>query len=198
MARLILTGVWLLLLDGIFFAPWWRGLGDPGDELIRNSVRLSLLYYAAAALLMMSLRPDEWDAASVRGKVARDAWSLAWLAYVIHVVFAMKFAHHWSHADAFEHTRERSGFGAGIYVSHLFSLVWTLDVLWWWLAPAGYARRSPWVDRLLHAFMAFIVFNGTVVFESGLIRWVGVVMFIVLAGAFLYRLLGERLPRSAY
>jgi hypothetical protein len=198
MARLIVTGVWLLLLDGIFFAPWWRGNPDPGDELIRNTVRLSLLFYAAAALLMMWLRPDEWDATSARGKVARDAWSLAWLAYVVHVLFAMKFAHHWSHAHAVQHTQERSGFGEGIYVSHFFSLVWTLDVLWWWLRPKGYARRSPWFDRVLHAFMAFIVFTGTVVFESGFIRWAGVVMFVVLGGCFVYRRVGERLPRTVY
>jgi hypothetical protein len=195
---MLVTGVWLVLLDGIFFAPWWSGTADPGDELIRNTVRLSLLYYAAAALLMMWLRPDEWDATSVRDKVARDAWSLAWLAYVVHVLFAMKFAHHWSHAHAVQHTEERSGFGAGIYVSHFFSLVWTLDVLWWWLRPSGYARRSPWVDRVLHAFMAFIVFNGTVVFECGWIRWAGVVMFVVLGGCFVYRQFGERLPRTAY
>jgi hypothetical protein len=99
----------------------------------------------------------------------------------------MKFAHHWSHAHAVQHTQERSGFGEGIYVSHFFSLVWTLDVLWWWLAPAGYARRSPWLDRPLHAFMAFIIFNGTVVFESGLIRWAGAGMFAVLGGAFVWR-----------
>jgi hypothetical protein len=189
---MLVTGVWLVLLDGIFIAPWWSGGADPGDELIRNTVRLSLLYYAAAALLMMWLRPGEWDAASARGKVARDAWSLAWLAYVVHVLFAIKFAHHWSHAHAVQHTQERSGFGEGIYVSHIFSLVWTLDVLWWWLGPRSYARRSPWVDRSLHAFMAFVVFCGTVVFESGLIRWAGVGMFAALGGVLVWRAAARR------
>lgn len=184
MWRMLLIGVWLLLLDGIFFVPWWQHSAAPGDELIRNTVRLALLYYAVAALLMLWLRPAEWAASGSRGKLARWAWSLAWLAYVVHVVFALKFAHHWSHAEAVRHTRERSGFGEGIYVSHLFTLLWALDVGWWWLWPADYARRSPWLDRLLHTFLAFVIFCGTVVYETGFIRWAGVVLGALLGVAF--------------
>jgi Ca2+/Na+ antiporter len=188
MARMIVIGVWLLLLDALFILLWLFPTADPGDDLIRNTIRLSLLYYTLATLLMLRLRPDEWDTSSERGKVTRWAWSLAWLAYVVHVLFAIKYAHHWSHADAIQHTRERSGFGEGIYVSHFFTLVWTLDVLWWCVWPADYARRSPWIDRLLHGFMAFIIFCGTVVYETGLTRWAGVAMFVLLGGAVTYRL----------
>ena len=49
--------------------------------------------------------------------------------------------------------------------------LWTADVLFWWLRPARYATRSPWVDWTVHGFMAFIVFNATVVFGSGWVRW---------------------------
>jgi hypothetical protein len=195
MTRLLLIGVWLLLLNGVFLAPWWWSRADPGDDLIRNSVRLSVLYYAIAVSLMLRLRPGEWDAAGSYGGLARWAWSLAWLAYLVHLVFAMKFAHHWSHADAVQHTEERSGFGAGIYVSHFFTLVWTCDVGWWWLWPGAYARRSPWVDRLLHAFMAFIIFCGTVVYETGFIRWAGAAIFTLLGGAAAYRVLAVRRER---
>jgi hypothetical protein len=78
-----------------------------------------------------------------------------------------------------------SGFGPGIYVSHLFTLLWTLDVACWWLRPHAYATRPAWIGRALHAFMAFIVFNGTVVYENGPIRWAGVAMFVALGGLWL-------------
>ncbi|MFN4261296.1 MAG: hypothetical protein ACK4RK_18585 [Gemmataceae bacterium] len=146
-----------------------------------NTIRLALVYYGIAAVLMLRLRPEEWFAAEGRGRLARWCWTLAWLSYVIHVGLAFHFYHQWSHAHAVAHTRQVSGWGAGIYVSHLFTLLWGLDVVWWWLMPVAYARRSAWIDRLLHGFLAFIIFNGTVIFESGFVRWFGLLMFIVLA-----------------
>jgi hypothetical protein len=38
------------------------------------------------------------------------------------------------------------------------------------------------VDAVLHTFMLFIVFNGTVVYETGPIRWAGLTGFLLLAG----------------
>jgi hypothetical protein len=95
--------------------------------------------------------------------------------------------HHWSHADAVEHTEAVSGFGRGIYVSHLFTLVWTADVLSWWLQSARRALRPSWIDWLLHGFMAFVIFNATVIYETGPIRWAGLTLFTGLAGVWLYR-----------
>ena len=98
---------------------------------------------------------------------------------------AFHYYHHWTHADAFEHTRRVSGNGEGIYVSYLFTWLWVADAIWWWVRPKQHADRSPWIDRGLHAFMLFIVFNGMVVFESGPIRWAGLLMFLVLPVAWL-------------
>jgi hypothetical protein len=128
---------------------------------------------------MLSLSPGEWTAAG-RGRLARCCWSLAWLAYVVHVGMAFHHYHGWSHANAVRHVRDVSGIGEGIYVSHAFTLLWTLDVAYWWLRPHEYAARSPWVDRLLHGFMAFVAFNATVVYEQGFIRWAGLALFAVL------------------
>ena len=96
---------------------------------------------------------------------------------------AFHFFHHWSHAHAFERTREVSGVGEGIYVSYLFTLLWAADVAWWWLRADRYAVRSVWIDRSLQAFMLFIVLNGTVVFESGPIRWAGLLGLAALSVA---------------
>src|SRR5207244_1221257 len=97
-------------------------------------------------------------------------WGL--VCFLVHVAAAFHYDHHWSHAEAFEHTRQVSGVGEGIYFSYLFALVWSADATYWWLLPANFATRSNWIDRLLHGFMLFMVVNGTVVFASGPIRWI--------------------------
>ena len=66
-------------------------------------------------------------------------------------------------------------------MSYLFTLLWAGDALWWWGSPLTYAIRSRWLTRALHAFMLFIVFNGMVVYETGPIRWAGLLMFVGLA-----------------
>jgi hypothetical protein len=165
---------------------------DPGDDLVRLTIRLSLIYYALALTIMLWLRPAEWNADAVRGCLARWCWTWAWLIYVVHVACAFHFYHHWSHADAVRHTAEVSGFGPGIFASHFFTVAWGFDVAAWWLAPAWYAKRPAWIGRALHAFMLFIVFNGTIVYETGPIRWAGVVLFLELAAAYLYRRYRER------
>ncbi len=190
------VAAWALLLCGVLAAPRLLERADPGDDLTRGTVRLALAFYAAAAGLMLRLRPAEWDG-SGRGGLARWCWTLAWAAYVIHVGTAFHYYHGWSHADAVRHTREVSGFGPGIYVSHLFTLLWSLDVAWWWLRPRAYAARPPWTGRALHAFMAFIIFNGTVVYEQGPIRWAGLAMFAALGGLWLYSRAAATRPRSA-
>jgi len=175
-----ITG-WVALLALVLLLPWLTASPTAGDDLTRHTVRLALLYYAAALTLMIQLRPPEWLARSGKGRLARWCWTLAWAAFVVHLAMAFHHYHHWSHEEAVRHTREVSGVGEGIYVSHLFALAWTADVAAWWLRPAWYALRPPWVGRALHGFMLFVVFNATVVYETGLIRWAGVALFAWLA-----------------
>jgi hypothetical protein len=156
---------------------------ERGETLTRNTIRLSLAWYAVALVLMMHLRRDDWRCATVVGRVARWCWAWAIATFLVHLAMAFHFYHGWSHAHAFEHTRQASGVGEGLYVSYLFTLLWIADALWWHVRPQSYAARPARIDVILHAFMLFIVFNGMVVFESGAIRWAGVVMFVALATA---------------
>ncbi|HTU25622.1 MAG TPA: hypothetical protein VMF30_09510 [Pirellulales bacterium] len=162
---------------------------DVGDLLTRNTVRLSLAWYAAAACLMLFLTPGEWTAEigdsrwPARGWIARWCWTWGLVCFLVHLAMAFHYYHHWSHADAFERTRRVARFGEGIYVSYLFTIVWAADVVYWCLRPARYATRGAWIDRILHGFMLFIVLNGTIVFETGGIRWAGAVGLIGLAVA---------------
>ena len=140
-----------------------------GDLLTRLFIWLALAAYAIATALIV--RCD-----SAR---ARWAWTLGCGFYFAHVVCAFAFFHHWSHAAAYvetaRQTRELVGWdwGGGIFANYLFTVVWLADVLWWWLAPAAHARRSRAATALLHGFFFFMVFNGTVVFGNGPVRWYG-------------------------
>lgn len=184
------VALWLVLLASVIALPYVTRSPTLGDDLIRFTVRLALVYYAAAVTLMLLMRADECPATAGRGRLARWCWTLAWAAYLVHLGMAFHHYHSWSHDSAIEHTRQVSGVGVGIYASHLFTLLWGADVVFWWLSPQRYATRPTWMDWALHGYMAFIIFNGTVVYENGPIRWFGVLMFIGLAMVWLYR----RLP----
>lgn len=148
-----------------------------GETITRNTVRLSLTWYLAALLLMLGSQPADWSAYTQRGIIMRWCWTWAMLSFLVHLAMAFHYYHHWSHADAFERTRQVSGTGEGIYVSYLFTCLWIADVLWWWLNPLSYSNRPAAIGRTLHTFMLFIVFNGTVIYETGMIRWAGLLGF---------------------
>jgi hypothetical protein len=157
--------------------------GEVGERLTRNTVRLSLAWYVMALCAMLWSREDDWLVRTIRGRLTRWCWTVSLAYFLVHLGMAFHFYHRWSHTDAFERTRQISGVGEGIYVSYFFVWLWICDVAIWWLSPESVARRSVWIDRSLHAFMLFIVFNGKVVFETGFIRWAGVALFAVLACA---------------
>jgi hypothetical protein len=168
-------------------SPHLLGSSTLGDDLVRNTIRLALGWYALALSIMLFLGRADWSARGRRGRSARWCWTFAWATYLVHVALAFHHYHHWSHTDAFEDTRRVSGVGEGIYASHLFTLVWTVDVAVWWLWPVRYARRTRRLDVTLHGFMLFIVFNATVVYGQGPIRWAGVALFAGLSGLALSR-----------
>lgn len=158
---------------------------DVADALTRNTVRLSLAWYAAALFMMMRMQRDDWAVSTRLGQLARWCWTWGVVVFLVHLAMAFHYFHGWSHAHAFETTRQASGVGEGVFVSYFFTLWWTSDAAVWWAAPRWYADRPAWIGRTLHLFMLFIVFNGMVVFESGPIRWAGVVLFIALPAAWL-------------
>ena len=174
LAGLIL--LWFVLLFGVFTSPYVAKSPTVGDDLTRRTVWLALLFYAGAASSMFRLGAQDWRGKTPLGRIARWSWTLAWAAFVIHVGVAFHFYHHWSHAAAVEHVRERSGVGEGVFASYLFTVAWTADVAWWWVRPASYARRPTWVGRALHGFMVAMIFFATVVYEEGPVRWLGLAL----------------------
>lgn len=119
---------------------------------------------------------------------ARAFWTLGCLCYLVHVVSAFHYYHHWSHEAAYLETARQTRevvnleFGAGVFVSYAFTLAWLADVLWWWChGVESYVRRPRWVMLAWHGFFFFVVFSATVVFESGSVRWIGLALCLALA-----------------
>ncbi len=158
---------------------------DVGDLLTRNTVRLALAWYSAALCQMLLLGPEDWRATTIRGRLARWCWTWALLCFLVHLAMAFHYFHHWSHVHALAHTREVSGVGEGIFASYLFAVLWMADTTFWWVRPMRYTARRPGIDRSLHGFMLFIVFNGAIVYEAGPIRWAASLMFLTLATVWL-------------
>ncbi|HWS55426.1 MAG TPA: hypothetical protein VN228_14915 [Pyrinomonadaceae bacterium] len=146
-----------------------------GEALTKVTIWLALLGYAGgAACLLLSRRNAN------RSRTARVAWTFGCAWFLAHVLCAFAFHYGWSHATAFAETARQTrgvtgaGFGGGVFVSYAFTLAWAADAVWWWVDEAGHLRRPRWLTYAWHGFFFFIVFNGTIVFERGPARWLGV------------------------
>lgn len=154
-----------------------------GEPLTLWTIRVAIaLYGFAVAAQLLAQGRNPWR------RAARWFWSTGCAIYVVHVLVAFHYYHHWSHAAVFEHTAKRTeevvgaAVGYGVFVSYLFTLLWIVDTIDWWRGGVErYASRPLWLHALLHGFFAFIIFNGTVIFETGPIRWSGLGLFATLA-----------------
>lgn len=162
-----------------------------GELLTHRSIRLALACIVGTFAIRIANR-EHWGRDT---QFSKALWTLGCGFFVAHVVFAFQFYHHWSHAHAFkvtaDRTREQLGvpLGEGIYVSYVFTLLWIAEVILMWSLPKWYDNRPRWLYWSVSAFMAFIAFNGAVVFEDGITRPLGIVATLGLAslGFFAWR-----------
>jgi len=162
---------------------------ESGEFLTRWTVRVALALFVLALLLRLR-------AAGRRSRLAqaRLAWTAGCAAFLLHVVCAFEFYHHWSHAAAYAATARQTAavvgwnWGGGLYANYLFALLWAADVLWWWRGLESYEMRGPYIDWAVTGFLLFIAFNATVVFGQGPIRWFGLagcaLLLLAIAGRF--------------
>lgn len=145
-----------------------------GNLLTRWTVRAALAGYFIGAGLRQA-------PSAKQRRIARAAWTLGCLFYLAHVACAFQFVHHWSHAHAVERTADETAavtgwrWGGGIYFNYLFTALWISDSLLpaaVRLLPLSAARR---LSLATQAFLWFMVFNATVVFGHGAVRWFGLV-----------------------
>jgi len=157
-----------------------------GEILTHWTIRVALL-----CLVLRLAGQLRWGTASQWFVWSRAIWTIGCVFFLLHVGCAFHYYHGWSHALAFESTAEQTReligvrFGEGIYLSYLFTLLWLGDVLWQWVCPTSYRQRSAWLAAGLLGYMAFIAFNGAVIFEEGVTRWVGIPVTAALLAAWL-------------
>jgi hypothetical protein len=150
-----------------------------GETVVRVSVWLAVLCYTAGPARRLGRSQ----------RLVRAVWTVGCLAFLVHVVAAFQVHYGWSHAVALRETARQTAeltgraVGAGLYVNYLFAALWTLDVLWWWSDARGYRERAASIEIGLHAFMLFVLFNGTVVFADGPVRLLGATATLASAAA---------------
>lgn len=141
-----------------------------GELLTRWTVRIAVALYIAG----LATR-------------SRLAWTAGCGFYLLHVACAFAYYHHWSHDDAYASTARQTydavglDWGGGLYLNYAFTLVWLGDVVWWWIAPTQYQQRPRALSWLIHGFLGFIAFNATVVFATGVSRWLGIAGCVIIA-----------------
>jgi hypothetical protein len=175
-----------VLLAAAFVTPTLVPDADPADFVTRQTARVALVFWGIATAALLLDRRD----------LARAGWAVGAGTFLVHVATAFDRVHGWSHGAAYRHVEAVSGFGPGVFASYAFTALWVADAGWWWIDPRACDARPAWLDRLVHGFMAFVVFNGTVVYETGFIRRAGVVAFAILGMLFVVRRRGTVTPAA--
>jgi hypothetical protein len=145
-----------------------------GEFFTRLTIWMALCGYAlGAGINLLARQNDRWQLR------ARWAWTIACLALLVHVVCAFHFYHNWSHASAYLETARQtaevtgSDWGGGLFINYAFIAAWVIDTGWQWRGLESYRRRPLLLTVIWQGLLIFMVFNATVVFKTGLLRWLG-------------------------
>jgi hypothetical protein len=152
---------------------------NTGELLTRITIWASIVAYISSVVIFVSSRGRTWNVA------ARVAYTGACLSLLVHVCLAFQFYHGWSQVAAYRDTARQTNevvginWGGGLYINYLVLVLWSLDVLCWWLGGLeSYRRRSGLLTVAWHSFLIFIIFNATIVFGHGAARWAGLMVCV--------------------
>lgn len=157
-----------------------------GELLTRLTIWIAIGGYAVGVCLMLLFRESQ-----TRQARARLAWTIGCAALVAHTICAFHFYHHWSQASALRETARQTAevtgmnWGGGLFINYAFLAAWMADAAWWWRGLELYRRRHWTITAIWHFVLIFIIFNATVVFKTGVVRWVGVGICFGLLAAWL-------------
>ena len=153
-----------------------------GELFTRLTIWIALGGYALGATgILVSGKSQKWQS------LARWAWTLGCLSLLAHAVCAFHFYHAWSQAAAYRETARQTaavvGFnwGGGLFINYGFIAAWVMDVTWWWQGLDTYWQRPRLLVIAWQGFFIFMVFNATVIFKTGPLRWIGLGLCLGLA-----------------
>ncbi|MBM3982573.1 MAG: hypothetical protein FJ304_20340 [Planctomycetes bacterium] len=157
--RVALAVVVYGFIVGVSALPLLEPVGtDATHRAIKFSARMPILFWCLGWLAVIVRHPDR--------PIDGQLWALGCALLWVHVAIAFHLGHGWSHAAAWEHTKQVGGYGDGVFVNYAFALVWLLDALWVLVASASYQARPRWLHWAVHGFLAFVVFNAAFVFAK--------------------------------
>lgn len=152
------------------------------ELLTRGTIWFSIVAYAiGSGVFAFSRNRSQWL------YTVRAAWTFACISLIAHFICAFHFYHDWSHALAYLDTARQTeevvglNWGGGLFINYAVLIAWIVDVGWWWLSGIdSYRNRNRLWVIVWHTFLIFIIFNATVVFKDGVVRWVGLLMSLFL------------------
>jgi hypothetical protein len=157
-----------------------------GELLTRLTIWIAIGGYVLGVCLMLLGRESSaWQ------RRARVVWTIGCLALVAHTLCAFHFYHDWSQESALRETARQTAevtganWGGGLYVNYAFLAAWVADAAWWWRDLEKYRQRHWAIIGVWQFVMIFMIFNATVVFKTGLVRWIGVGICFGLLAIFL-------------
>ena len=147
------------------------------------TVWLALAGYAiGASVYLLSRGRRSWDV------VARMAWTVGCVSLIAHVACAYHFYDNWSQAAAYRETARQTAkvtgleWGGGLFINYALIIGWVVDVALWRLRGLdAYRNRPRWIVAVWQGFLFFIIFNATVIFKTGPLRWIGLGLCLWLA-----------------
>ena len=157
-------------------------------SLIAWSIRLSMLLF----VLVIACR-ILGSKTIIESTVTKTVWTCAFALFIVHVLASFHFVHRWSHSAAYRATAKQTlellgiEVGTGVYFNYLFLVVWAADVINSWTNFSVGRWMVQWLLRIGLMYMIFIAFNGVVVFESGWLRAVGILLTTMLVAASIIR-----------
>jgi hypothetical protein len=163
-----------------------------GKFLTLGTIWVSIVGYAIGSVIFaLSYSPKRKVDSSRRSArldlATRVIWTIACASLTAHFICAFQFYHGWSHAAAYADTARQTrelfdlNWGGGVFINYALLIAWIVDITWWWRAglDSYRKRRLPFV-LAWHSFLIFIIFNATVVFGDGIVRWSGLAICLVL------------------
>jgi hypothetical protein len=155
---------------------------DIGELLTRGTIWLAIVAYAiGSAVFVFARSRPRWLSLTLA------AWTIGCISLIAHFICAFHFYHNWSHELAYRDTARQTeeivglNWGGGLFINYAVLVGWIVDIGWWWLSGINsYLSRRWRLVLLWHAFLVFIIFNATVVFDSGIVRWAGLAISLCL------------------